>query len=312
MAKVTIKQLLEAGVHFGHQTQRWNPKMKKYIFGDRNGIHIINLEITVSCLETALLFLTQLASEGKEILFVGTKKQAQESIREAAESCEMPYVRQRWLGGMLTNFETVRKSVAKLEAIEQMEKDGNFKFMKKKETIMLTKEREKLLKNLFGVRKMRRLPAAIFVIDAGKEEIAILEAVKLGIPVVAILDTNCNPDHADYPIPGNDDAIRAIKLFCSLIAGAINEGRAQYKKLVPQEASQEVSPETVPAEETAVPAPEAEPAVKEETFAEVLADALPEDKIEEKLAASFVVEETEEDKLKLKKPPRKDNLRAKK
>ncbi len=311
MAKVTIKQLLEAGVHFGHQTQRWNPKMKKYIFGDRNGIHIINLEITVTCLEATLPFLTELAAQGKEVLFVGTKKQAQESIREAAESCEMPYVHQRWLGGMLTNFETVRKSVARLEAIEQMEKDGNFKFMKKKEAGMLTKEREKLLKNLYGVRRMRHHPGAIFVIDSNKEEIAIHEAVKLGIPVVAILDTNCNPDKVDYPIPGNDDAIRSIKLFCSLVAGAIAEGRAQYKKLTPQETPDEgtVSEET-PSEQAVEPV-----AAKEETFADALVESLPEDDPEEKLAAPFSggeIETEEQKKLRLKKAPRKDNIRSKK
>ncbi|OGW84320.1 MAG: 30S ribosomal protein S2 [Omnitrophica bacterium GWA2_52_8] len=225
MSETTIKQLLEAGVHFGHQTQRWNPKMKKYIFGERNGIYIINLEITLSLMKHALDFLQQTAKEGKEILFIGTKRQAQQIVREAGESCGMPYVNQRWLGGMLTNFGTIRKSVARLDQIDCMEKDGSFQFLKKKESLMLIKEREKLLKNLLGIRKMKRLPGAIFVIDSKKEEIAIREAAKLGIPIVSIVDTNSDPDLIQFPIPGNDDAIRAIKLFCSLAAKAVLEGR---------------------------------------------------------------------------------------
>jgi small subunit ribosomal protein S2 len=310
LAKLTIKQLLEAGVHFGHQTQRWNPKMKKYIFGDRNGIHIINLEMTVACLERALDFVTDVAAQGKEILFVGTKKQAQESIREAAERCEMPYVHQRWLGGMLTNFGTVRKSVARLEWIDQMEQDGNFKFMKKKEAGMLGKEREKLLKNLYGVRRMKHVPAAIFVIDSNKEEIAIHEAVKLGIPIVAILDTNCNPDKVDLPIPGNDDAIRAIKLYCSLMADAVNAGREQAGKLVPQ-------PESSGQSEEAPAGTAADSASSEEDAESTTGDkeVLPEDKIEEELAAPFSGEEVETEeqkKLRLKKTPRKEGLRVKK
>ncbi|MDD5218539.1 MAG: 30S ribosomal protein S2 [Candidatus Omnitrophica bacterium] len=230
MPQITIKQLLEAGVHFGHQTQRWNPKMKKYIFGERNGIYIINLEITLTCMDHALRFLKQLAAEGKNVLWVGTKKQAQESIREGAKSCKMPYVEERWLGGMLTNFETVRKSVQRLEAIEQMEKEGSFQFITKKETGVIKKEHEKLCKNLAGVREMTKLPGAIFVIDSENEEIAIKEAYKLKIPVIAVLDTNADPDLVDYPIPGNDDAIRAIKLFCEAVAGAIREGRTQFEQ----------------------------------------------------------------------------------
>lgn len=228
MAQVTIKQLLEAGVHFGHQTQRWNPKMKKYIFGERNGIYIINLEITLSCIEKAMAYIKQIASEGKDILLVGTKRQAQEPLKNAAVNSGMPYVEQRWLGGMLTNFETVRKSVARLEYIDKMEQEDGFQFVTKKEAGMLKKEREKLVKNLSGIRKMRRLPGALFVIDSKKEEIGIKEAIKLGIPVVAVLDTNCDPDLVDYPIPGNDDAIRAVKLFCELVTGAIKEGRDQF------------------------------------------------------------------------------------
>lgn len=231
MAEVTIKQLLEAGVHFGHQTQRWNPKMKKYIFGERNGIYIINLEITLECLKNALTFLKQTALSGADVLLVGTKKQAQSHLKEAAELCDMPYVEQRWLGGMLTNYETVRKSIAKMDRIDQMEKDGSFQFMKKKEVLMLTRERDKLSKNLKGVRKMRKLPAALFVIDSKKEEIAIKEAVKLGIPVVSVIDTNCNPDPIDYPIPGNDDAIRAIKLICGVVSQALKEGRDEFRKI---------------------------------------------------------------------------------
>ena len=235
MSTLTIKQLLEAGVHFGHQTQRWNPKMKKYIFGERNGIYIINLEITLTCLQKALDFLKKTASEGREILLVGTKRQAQDPLRLAAERCNMPYVEQRWLGGMLTNFETVRKSVARLEYLEKMESDGSFKFVTKKEAAMLKKEREKLLKNLKGVRHMRKLPGALFVIDSKKEEIAIREAAKLGIPIVAVLDTNSDPDMANYPVPGNDDAIRAIRLFCDVVADTILQGRQEFEASFPKQ-----------------------------------------------------------------------------
>lgn len=232
MADTTIKQLLEAGVHFGHQTQRWNPKMKKYIFGERNGIYIINLEITLEYLKKGIEYVRNLTAQGKEILFVGTKRQAQDCIREAAEACEMPFVNQRWLGGMLTNFETIRKSLGRLETIDRMEKDGSFQYITKKEVGSLKKEREKLEKNLCGIRTMKRIPAAIFVIDAKKEEIAIYEARKLGIPVVAVLDTNCDPDLVDYPFPGNDDAIRAIKLFCNVVAQSAREGRDSFKKVI--------------------------------------------------------------------------------
>jgi small subunit ribosomal protein S2 len=306
LAKITIKQLLESGVHFGHQTQRWNPKMKKFIFGDRNGIHIINLEITLSHLEIALQFLTGVAAQGKEVLFVGTKKQAQDSVREASENCEMPYVNQRWLGGMLTNFETVRKSVARLEQIEQMEKDGSFQFLKKKEAGMLGKEREKLLKNLYGVRRMRHLPGAVFVVDSNKEEIAIKEARKLGIPIVAIVDTNCDPDNIDYVIPGNDDAIRAIKLFCGLVCEAVQAGWAKFKQVAPENKEGDIAPEAAaPAVEAAVEAVE--------KLEDVLKEEAVEDPVEEKLAENFVGEVgvDEESKLKLKKAPRKDNLRTK-
>ncbi len=298
MAQVTIKQLLEAGVHFGHQTQRWNPKMKKYIFGERNGIYIINLEITLSCLEKALNFLKQITAEGKEILMVGTKRQAQEPIKEAAERSGMPYVQQRWLGGMLTNFETVRKSVARLEQIDKMEQEGSFAFVTKKEVGMLKKEREKLVKNLSGIRKMRRLPGALFVIDSKKEEIGIKEAIKLGIPVVAVLDTNCDPDLVDYPIPGNDDAIRAVKLFCELAAQTIKDGREQLKNA---QAAEDAAQEEAQAAEAA--------------GTEGEGDDVPADSVEEQLAARFVGETTETEKAKLaakvKKSPRKETRAGK-
>lgn len=239
MPKVTIKQLLEAGVHFGHQTQRWNPKMKKYIFGERNGIYIINLEITLGCIQKVLEYVKTVAAEGKEVLFVGTKKQAQESVRQAGLRANQPFVQNRWLGGMLTNFDTIRKSVKRLDEIDKMEEEGSFKFVTKKEAGMIKKEREKLLKNLEGIRKMRRLPGAIFVIDSKKEEIAIKEARKLGIPVIGVLDTNSDPDMVDYPIPGNDDAIRAIRLFCELVADSVIQGRTEYEKNVPVEPVQE-------------------------------------------------------------------------
>lgn len=287
MAQVTIKQLLEAGVHFGHQTQRWNPKMKKYIFGERNGIYIINLEITLSCIEKAMAYIKQLASEGKEILLVGTKRQAQEPLKNAAINSNMPYVEQRWLGGMLTNFETVRKSVARLEYIDKTEQEGGFEFVTKKEAGMLKKEREKLIKNLSGVRKMRRLPAALFVIDSKKEEIGIKEAIKLGIPVVAVLDTNCDPDLVDYPIPGNDDAIRAVKLFCELVTQAIKEGRELFSS------NQAAAQAELEAEQAANP----------------MAAYVSDDKeIEEELAARFKAElpAVDKDKLKVKKSPRKE------
>lgn len=229
--KVTLKQLLEAGVHFGHQTRRWNPKMTRYIFGERNGIHIVNLEKTVACLDIALEFLRSVAASGKEVLFVGTKKQAQLAIEEAARRSGMPWVNQRWLGGMLTNFETVRKSIRRLEAIDRMKETGDYQFYTKKEIGQLTKEKVKLEKNLTGIRKMKSLPGAIFVIDTKKEEIAIREAITLGIPTVALLDTNCDPDLITYAIPGNDDAIRAVKLMSDLVAEAVQEGRSAHEKI---------------------------------------------------------------------------------
>ena len=222
---VTMKQLLEAGVHFGHQTRRWNPKMAEYIFTERNGIYIIDLQKTVKKIEEAYNFIRDLAMNGESILFVGTKKQAQDSIREEAQRVGMYYVNVRWLGGMLTNFKTIRQRVDRLEQLKKMEEDGTFDLLPKKEVIRLVAEREKLEKYLGGIKDMKRLPGALFVVDPRKEKIAIAEARKLGIPVVAIVDTNCDPDEVDYVIPGNDDAIRAVRLITSTLANAVLEGR---------------------------------------------------------------------------------------
>jgi small subunit ribosomal protein S2 len=225
MAVVTMKQLLEAGVHFGHQTRRWNPKMAPYIFTDRNGIYIIDLQKTVKKMEEAYNFVRDLSAANESILMIGTKKQAQESIEAEAKRCGAYYVTHRWLGGMLTNFKTIRQRIDRLNELEEMETSGAFDVLPKKEVIKLRLEKEKLEKNLGGIREMKKLPGAIFVVDPRKERIAIAEARKLGIPIIAIVDTNCDPDEVDYVIPGNDDAIRAIKLFASKIADAVLEGR---------------------------------------------------------------------------------------
>ncbi|MGI5908632.1 MAG: 30S ribosomal protein S2 [Christensenellales bacterium] len=225
MSIISMKQLLEAGVHFGHQTRRWNPKMAEYIFTERNGIYIIDLQKTVRMIETAYNFVRDLTLEGKSVLFVGTKKQAQESIEVEAKRAGMFYVNQRWLGGMLTNFRTIRQRVARLNRLEAMEHNGGFESLPKKEVIKLRLERDKLEKNLGGIREMDRLPAALFVVDPRKERIAIAEGRKLGIPIIAIVDTNCDPDEIDYIIPGNDDAIRAVKLIAGKMADAAIEGR---------------------------------------------------------------------------------------
>ena len=225
MAVISMKQLLEAGVHFGHQTRRWNPKMAQYIFTERNGIYIIDLQKTVRKIDEAYAFVRDVAMEGKTILFVGTKKQAQESIESEAKRCNMYYVNNRWLGGMLTNFRTIRTRVDRLNAIDKMEQLGQFEVLPKKEVIKLEHEREKLEANLGGIKEMKKLPGALFIIDPRKEHIAIMEARNLGIPIVAIVDTNCDPDEVDYVIPGNDDAIRAVKLLSSKIAEAVLEGR---------------------------------------------------------------------------------------
>ena len=224
MSVVTMKQLLEAGVHFGHQTRRWNPKMRRFIFGERNGIYIIDLEKTVNGIESAYAYVRDVVGRGGTILFVGTKKQAQETIEQEATRCGMPYVNQRWLGGMLTNFETMRKRLNRLRELDAMEKTGAMDLLPKKEVIQLRKEKEKLEKNLGGIRDMTERPRAIWVVDTKKENIAVNEARKLGLPVVAILDTNCDPDEVDYPIPGNDDAIRAGALLTRIVADAVIDG----------------------------------------------------------------------------------------
>ena len=225
MAVVAMKQLLEAGVHFGHQTRRWDPKMAEYIFQARNGIHIIDLQKTSKKLDEAYAFLKEQAEEGKTVLFVGTKKQAQECVKEAAEKCGMYYVDQRWLGGMLTNFDTIQKRIQRLKDLEAMEQDGTFEVLPKKEVILLKKEMEKLERNLGGIKEMDKIPGVIFLVDPKKERIAVLEAKKLNIPVIGLVDTNCNPEEVDYAIPGNDDAIRAVKLIADVMANAVIEGR---------------------------------------------------------------------------------------
>jgi len=225
MSVISMKQLLEAGVHFGHQTRRWNPKMAEYIFTERNGIYIIDLQKTVKKVEEAYLFVRDIAMNGESILFVGTKKQAQESIKEEAERCGQFYVNVRWLGGMLTNFKTIQGRINRLNELISMEQEGIFDVLPKKEVIKLKAEMEKLEKYLGGIKGMKKLPGALFVVDPKKERIAVLEARKLGIPIVAIVDTNCDPDEVDYVIPGNDDAIRAIKLIAGKIADAVIEGR---------------------------------------------------------------------------------------
>ena len=225
MAVISMKQLLEAGVHFGHQTRRWNPKMAQYIFTERNGIYIIDLQKTVRKIDEAYMFVRDVAMEGKSILFVGTKKQAQESIESEAKRCGMYYVNNRWLGGTLTNFRTIQTRIKRLNDIDAMEKNGQFEMLPKKEVIKLCAEREKLLKNLGGIREMKKLPGALFIVDPRKERIAVAEARILGIPIVAIVDTNCDPDEIDYVIPGNDDAIRAVKLIAGKLADAVLEGK---------------------------------------------------------------------------------------
>ncbi len=239
MSQITMKELLEAGVHFGHQTKRWNPKMKKFIFGKRNGIYIIDLQKTLKCFREAASFITEAASQGKNILFVGTKRQAQDAIYEEANRCGMFFVNNRWLGGTLTNFVTIRKSVMRLKEIEGMLADNSDAILTKKERIRLERERTKLSKNLAGITEMEELPDVLFVIDPKKEAIAVQEAGKLGIPVVGIVDTNCDPDAITYVIPGNDDAIRAIKLFTSKVADAVLEGlHAQEERFIGKAATE--------------------------------------------------------------------------
>ncbi|MFN0088810.1 MAG: 30S ribosomal protein S2 [Acidimicrobiales bacterium] len=225
MAVVTLKQLLEAGVHFGHQTRRWNPKMKRFIYGERNGIYIIDLQQTLRRIENAYTFVRDLSAAGGSVLFVGTKKQAQDAMQSYAEKCGMPYINQRWLGGMLTNFETISKRVAKMKQYQRMRDSGEFAAMPKKEALMLSRELEKLERNLGGIRNMERLPEAVFILDTKHEHIAVTEANKLGLPIVAVVDTNCDPDLIQYIIPGNDDAIRSGSLMARIIADAVEEGR---------------------------------------------------------------------------------------
>jgi small subunit ribosomal protein S2 len=230
LASITMKELLEAGVHFGHQTKRWNPKMKQYIFGERNGIYIIDLQKTLRLFKEATQFVTELANQGKNILFVGTKRQAQDAIQEEALRCGMYFVNQRWLGGLLTNFSTIQKSIKRLKELDSMATDGRYELLPKKEVTRLERERKALEKNLAGIKNMPGLPDAIFVIDSKNEEIAVAEARRLGIPVIAIVDTNCDPDFVDYVIPGNDDALRAIRLFASKVSDSVVEGQQMAKE----------------------------------------------------------------------------------
>ncbi|HUA97263.1 MAG TPA: 30S ribosomal protein S2 [Terracidiphilus sp.] len=241
MATITMKELLEAGVHFGHQTKRWNPKMKEYIFGERNGIYIIDLQKTLKLFKDASKFVTDLCAQGKVILFVGTKRQAQDAVAEEANRASMPYINQRWLGGLLTNWVTVQKSVKRLQELDEMAVDGRYDLLTKKEVIRLERERKHLQANLAGIKTMKRLPDALFVVDSNNEAIAVKEARKLGIPVVAVVDTNCDPTVVDYVIPGNDDALRAIRLFTSKIADSAAEG----VNLVGDKAFVEETPEPV-------------------------------------------------------------------
>lgn len=262
MAVVTMKSLLEAGVHFGHQTKRWNPKMGKYIYAARNDIHIIDLQISVGLIEEAYAFIRDIAKSGKDILFVGTKKQAQDAVREEAERCGMYYMNNRWLGGTLTNFKTIKTRIDRLKKIDQMEVTGEFDLLPKKEVAGLKDEREKLEANLGGIREMKNLPGAMFVVDLKKEEIAVKEAKRLGIPVVGLVDTNCDPDLVDYVIPGNDDAIRAIKLIASVIANAVieaNEGiayDAEAAEAAAEAAAKEAEAKAMEAAEVVAPVEE--------------------------------------------------------
>jgi small subunit ribosomal protein S2 len=274
LAKVSMKQLLEAGVHFGHQTRRWNPKMKPYIFTERNGIYIIDLQKTVKLMDITYNFVRDLTADGGSIIFVGTKKQAQESIRTEAERCGAHYVNHRWLGGMLTNFNTIRRRIDRMIELDRMEEDGTFERLTKKEVLNLRNEKERLLKFLRGIRDMKKIPDAIYVVDPRKEKIAVAEARKLDIPVIAILDTNCDPDEIDYLIPGNDDAIRAVKLITSVIADAVLEGKQISE--APDVDEQVAAVEEEKPEPAAEVAPEAE-AVAEEAVVEVASAELAEE-----------------------------------
>ncbi len=247
MAVVTMKNLLESGVHFGHQVKRWDPRMKKYIFAERNGIHIIDLQKTIAAIKDGYDEVRKVTASGKSVLFVGTKKQAQQAVQKEAERCGMFYVNNRWLGGMLTNFSTIKKSLQRLKKIEKMEIDGTFENLTKKEVAALQKEKAKLEKNLGGIKEMKELPGAIFIIDTHKEQLAVAEARRMGIPIIAVVDTNCNPEGIDFPIPGNDDAIRAISLFTSIIANAVieSDNEAGLKILENLNDDEEVSTDAV-------------------------------------------------------------------
>ena len=259
MSVISMKQLLEAGVHFGHQTRRWNPKMKPYIFTERNGIFIIDLQKTVRKVDEAYNYIKEVAMNGGNILFVGTKKQAQESIQFEARRCNMFYINERWLGGTLTNFKTIRGRIAYLKSLYEMEENGSFEQLPKKEVIKLKAERDKLEKNLGGIKDMNKLPDCLFIVDPHKEHIAVAEARKLNIPIVAIVDTNCDPDEIDYPIPGNDDAIRAVKLILSAMSGAVLEGRqGEQMEDATVTAEEEAAEEEVMTEEMAETAAEQE------------------------------------------------------
>ena len=247
MAVVGMKQLLEAGVHFGHQTRRWNPKMKPFIFGARNGIYIIDLQRTVRLFNTAYQFIVDTVAAGESVLFVGTKQQARDTITEETDRCSMYFINQRWLGGMLTNFKTMKQRIDRLKELDAMFEDGSINRFPKKEILGLSREREKLEKNLGGIKKMNRLPGALFVVDTQRENIAVAEANRLGIPVVAVVDTNCDPDVIDYPIPGNDDAIRAIRLVTSKIADACIEGREKHSEIQQADVDKGIDLEEVPA-----------------------------------------------------------------
>jgi small subunit ribosomal protein S2 len=267
MPVITMKELLEAGVHFGHQTKRWNPKMKPYIFGARNGIYILDLQQTVKLLEVAYDFVRDTVAKGEKILFVGTKRQAQESIYEEAGRCGMLYVNHRWLGGTLTNFQTIKKSIDKLKELEKLEERADFQGLPKKEVLQLQKRGAKLGKYLGGIKDMDRFPGALFVVDPKRERIAVSEARKLGVPTVAIVDTNCDPDEIDYVIPGNDDAIRAIRLFASKIADAVIEGKSLREEELQGETGEEPPAETAPEEGVVEEATEEEP--EEEDYEDV-------------------------------------------
>ncbi|AEH45943.1 ribosomal protein S2 [Thermodesulfatator indicus DSM 15286] len=278
MSRLTMKQLLEAGVHFGHQTRRWNPKMKPFIFGERNGIHIIDLQQTVKLFDVAYDFLVDTVANGGKVLFVGTKRQAQDTIKEEAERCGMFYVNHRWLGGTLTNFRTIRRSIEKLKQLEEWFEDGTIERFPKKERLKLERLKQKLERNLGGIKDMEDLPQAIYIVDPKKEHIAVLEARKLGIPIVAIVDTNCDPDLIDYIIPGNDDAIRAIKLITSRLADACLEGKALWEEKLQAETDKEIEAEML---EEAQEGAEDTEKLAEEIVSEALAEAESETAIQE-------------------------------